>query len=66
MFQGFALGIEDLLGRGRNRDVSRFRKTKRSRCKTFRARNWLCFDASNSSSKSWIAFGVTDTLYVCI
>ena len=32
----------------------------RSLCKTFQARNRLCFDASSSSSKSWIAFGVID------
>src|ERR1700730_13009124 len=31
-----------------------------SLCKTFQARNRLCFDASSSSSKSWIAFGVID------
>src|SRR5580700_11017867 len=35
-------------------------RTKRSLCKTFQARNRLCFDASNSSSRSWIAFGVID------
>src|SRR5580693_2505630 len=35
-------------------------RTERSLCKTFQARNRLCFDASNSSSKSWIAFGVID------
>src|SRR6202040_3580761 len=33
-------------------------RTERSLCKTFQARNRLCFDASNSSSRSWIAFGV--------
>jgi hypothetical protein len=35
-------------------------RTQRKRCKTFQARNWLCFDASNSSTRSWIAFGVID------
>src|ERR1700686_2723802 len=35
-------------------------RTNRSLCKTFQARNRLCFDASNSSSRSWIAFGVID------
>src|ERR1700730_18821496 len=35
-------------------------RTKRSLCKTFQARNRLCFDDSSSSSKSWIAFGVID------
>jgi hypothetical protein len=58
MLQGFALGIEGLLGRGRNCKVSGVGETKRSLCKTFQARNRLCFDDSNSSSKSWIAFGV--------
>jgi hypothetical protein len=33
-------------------------RTERSLCKTFQARARLCFDASSSSSKSWIAFGV--------
>jgi hypothetical protein len=35
-------------------------RIKRSLCKAFQARNRLCFEASNSSSKSWIAFGVID------
>jgi hypothetical protein len=35
-------------------------RTERSFCKTFQARKRLCFDASNSSSKSWIALGVVD------
>src|ERR1700726_175219 len=33
-------------------------RTKRTLCKAFQARNRLCFDASSSSSRSWIAFGV--------
>jgi hypothetical protein len=35
-------------------------RTKRSLCSTFQARNRLCFEASSSSSKSWIALGVID------
>jgi hypothetical protein len=32
----------------------------RGPCNRFQARNRLCFGDSNSSSKSWIAFGVVD------
>jgi len=62
MFQGFALCIETFLSRWRDRDVSSpvSERTKRSLWRTFQARNRLCFDASRSSSKSWIAFGVID------
>jgi hypothetical protein len=60
MFQDFSLCIECLLGRWWNRNVSVLRKNRAEFCKTFQARNRLCFDASNSSSKSWIAFGVID------
>jgi hypothetical protein len=38
-------------------------RTNRSLCKTLQARNRLCFEASHSSSKSWIAFGVIDRDY---
>jgi hypothetical protein len=35
-------------------------RIERSLCKTFQARNRLCFEDSNSSRRSWIAFGVID------
>src|SRR5271165_897199 len=35
-------------------------RTTRNLCNTLQARSRLCLDASNSSSKSWIAFGVID------
>src|ERR1700675_120441 len=35
-------------------------RTDRSRWSTFQARNRLCFDASSSSSRSWMAVGVSD------
>jgi hypothetical protein len=59
MFQGFALGVVLWAGGG----IAMFpasKRTERSRCKTFQARNRLCFGASNSSSRSRIAFGVID------
>jgi hypothetical protein len=45
MFQNFSLRIEFLLGRWRNRNVSVSERIARRRCKTFQARNRLCFDA---------------------
>ena len=60
MFLGFTLGIEGLLGRWRDRDVSGLRENRARSLQDIPSRNRLCFDASNSSSKSWIAFGVID------
>jgi hypothetical protein len=58
MFQGLALGIEVFWPGGGIATFPVSERTKRSLCKTFHARNRLCFDDSSSSSKSWIAFGV--------
>jgi hypothetical protein len=61
MFQDFALRIKGLLAGDGMAASPRSERTDRSPCNTFQARNRLCFDASSSSSKSWIAFGVIDT-----
>jgi hypothetical protein len=66
VFQDLALGIEGLLGRDGIAALPSSERTNRSRCRTFQARNRLCFDASKSSSKSWIALGVIAMVKVFI
>jgi hypothetical protein len=45
--KAFALGIEGLLGRGGIVTFPASERAKRSLCKTFQARNRLCFDDSS-------------------
>jgi hypothetical protein len=59
-FQGFALASKFFWAGGGITTFSVSERTKRILCKTFQVRNRLCFDASSSSSKSFIAFGVID------
>jgi hypothetical protein len=66
MFQDFALRIKGLLAGDGMAASPRSERTDRSPCNTFQARNRLCFEDSNSSSKSWIAFGVIDIAKVFI
>jgi hypothetical protein len=61
MFQDFPFRIKCLLSRGGIAVLPRSESSTRIRWRTFQARSRLCFDDSNSSSRSWIAFGVTDT-----
>jgi hypothetical protein len=63
VFQDFALCIECLLGRCGISLLPRFERRARIRWRAFQARSQHCFDASNSSRTSWIAFGVID---ICV
>ena len=63
MFQGFALGIEGVLAPVAETQPFRCRReSSRVSARRSKRASRRCFDNSQSSIKSWIAFGVIDTL----